>query len=151
MPLRTITPSSNPLSMYPQINQILEQTPTSVTYPHVIKDLEVLKTWVLLSEDKAIWIFGISGYALSIKVWSQWVTRQTTWKRIWTIFKHKNKCHKQLKLKRNVKKWSLVSILPSIVMFLKMPKIGFFCNFVLNYISSWISLKKVLGGPSYFS
>ena len=37
IPLRTITPRSNPLSMHSQISQILDQTPSSFTFPHVIK------------------------------------------------------------------------------------------------------------------
>ena len=37
IPLRTITTRSNPVSVYPQIRQILDQTPSSVTCPHVIE------------------------------------------------------------------------------------------------------------------
>ena len=39
IPLKTTTPRSNPLSVYPQISQILDQTPSSVTCPHVIEGL----------------------------------------------------------------------------------------------------------------
>ena len=35
--LKTTTPRSNLLSVYPQISQILDQTPSSVTCPHVIE------------------------------------------------------------------------------------------------------------------
>ena len=38
IPLRTITRRSNPLSIYSQISQILDQTPSSATCPHVIED-----------------------------------------------------------------------------------------------------------------
>ena len=38
IPLRTITPRSNPLNMYPQISQIVDQTSFSVTCPFVIED-----------------------------------------------------------------------------------------------------------------
>ena len=37
IPLRTITPRNNPLSMYSQVSQILDQTPSFVTFPHVIE------------------------------------------------------------------------------------------------------------------
>ena len=33
--LRTIIPSGNPLSIYSQINKILDQTPSSALCPHV--------------------------------------------------------------------------------------------------------------------
>ena len=34
---KNFTPRGNPLGMYPQISQILDQTPSSVTCPHVIE------------------------------------------------------------------------------------------------------------------
>ena len=37
IPLRTITPRGNPLSIQPQISLILDQTPFSATCPHVIE------------------------------------------------------------------------------------------------------------------
>ena len=46
--LRATTPRSNPLSMYLQISQTLDQTPSSVTYPHVTEGSKGLKIWLPL-------------------------------------------------------------------------------------------------------
>ena len=37
MPLRTTTQRTNPLNMYPQISQILDETSSTFTSPHVIE------------------------------------------------------------------------------------------------------------------
>ena len=43
IPLRTYTPMVNPLlSVYSQITQILDQSLSSVTYPHVVEDPKAL-------------------------------------------------------------------------------------------------------------
>ena len=43
IPLRTYTPRGNPLlSVYPQITQILDQSLSSVTYPHVAEGPKAL-------------------------------------------------------------------------------------------------------------
>ena len=81
--------------------------------------LSTCYSWTLITKNMIVFSlktkqFGLLlslVYAHSTEVWSQWTTKQTTWKWTWTVFKQ-TKCHKQLQPKRKMKNWSLVFILP---------------------------------------
>ena len=89
--LRAVTSRGNSLSMYSQTSQILDKTPSSVTCPRVIESPHMN---ISSKRTKQYRLLVNLVYALYTRVWSQWTTRQIKWKRIWTIFKHKNKYHK---------------------------------------------------------
>ena len=81
--------------------------------------LSTCYSWTLITKNMIVFSlktkqFGLLlslVYAHSTEVWSQWTTKQTTWKWTWTVFKQ-TKCHKQLQPKRKMKNSSLVFILP---------------------------------------
>ena len=107
IPLRTITPRSNPLSKHSQISQILDQTPSCYLSTRYRRPISTINMIVNSLKTNDMDFRYLQGMHFPQKYYHNRLQGRPHEKEF-ELFSNKNKCHKSWNWKG---RWSLVSVL----------------------------------------